>query len=48
MKEVHRIISNALMKAGFNFDDVNDTLLFDLVYEDHVVRGESLYIYKDD
>lgn len=39
------IISKALRKVGFDFDQVNDTLLFDFVYEDYISGGGPYYIY---
>ena len=40
-----KIISNALMEAGFKFDLNNDTLLLECVYEDYVVGGIPCCIY---
>ena len=39
------IISEALRKVGFDFDQVNDTLLFDFAYEDYIIGGGPYYIY---
>lgn len=44
-KKECNIISEALMKVGFDFDQVNDTLLFDFVYEDYIVGGGPYNIY---
>lgn len=44
-KKECKIISNALAKVGFNFDQANDTLLFNFVYEDYIVGGGPCDIY---
>lgn len=44
-KKEYKIISDALIKAGFDFNPVCDTLLFEFVYEDYVIGGCPCDIY---
>lgn len=46
-KKECKIISDALETADFAFDNVNDTLLLDVVYDDYIVGGGPRFIYAE-